>query len=370
MTTIDNKSKSIVFVLGAITSGGAERVASHLMHYWDEKGWDLTLITGHGPEEDFYELPENMNRIVINTGSASSNKFVGLMKNIPYVWQLRKALKKIEASTVISFLTRTNIHTILASMGLNKHVIISERNDTTREEHLWPWPLLRKAFYRFADIVTANSEIALSGMKEYVNIEKLKLVPNPVIIPEKKASPQQSSKILNIGRLVPQKAQNLLLEALSLIKEQDLKGWSLDILGTGEEEENLMKLSDELDVSDRVNFRGLVNNVTPVYLSAGIFVLSSKYEGTPNVLLEAMSFGLPCIISDSLPGALDLIENDKNGLVFKSGDSKDLADKLFDLIENPEKRVKLGLQARSRVEYLSPKNIMPIWENLILAQQQ
>lgn len=360
-----DKEKSIVFVLGGITSGGAERVASRLMHYWTKKGWDITLIVGNKPEEDFYQLPEGIKRIVIDTGSPSSNKIVGLMKNAPYVWQLRQAMKTLPSKNVLSFLTRTNIHTILACIGLKKHVIISERNDTTREEHLWPWPFLRKILYRYADIVTANSEIALRGMKGYVNKNKLKIVHNPVSIPEKTANPCESQSILNVGRLVFQKAQHLLIEALSIMDEEKINGWELNILGIGEEEKNLKNLTKNKQLSDIVTFHGWVSDIHKVYQNAGIFVLTSKYEGTPNALLEAMSYGLPCIISDTLPGAMELIEDGKTGLVFSSGDSVDLANKLLILMDNPDLRTKLGKNARERIKPYTLKNVITIWEGLL-----
>lgn len=361
-----SKSKSIVFVMGGITSGGAERVASRLMHYWTDKGWDITLIVGNKPEDDFYELPKSIKRIVINTGSPSSNKVVGLMKNAPYVWRLRKALKHLDSPNILSFLTRTNIHTILACMGLNKRVIISERNDTTREDHLWPWPLLRRILYRFADVVTANSEVALEGMKEYVAADKLKFVPNPVTMPEDAAYPAEFKSILNVGRMVYQKAQYLLIEALSLIGKDKLNGWKLNILGIGEEEENLKKLTAEKGLSDRVIFHGWVSDIPKMYQKAGIFVLTSRYEGTPNAMLEAMSYGLPCIISNTLPGAMELIEDDKSGLVFLSGDVEDLAEKMFLLMENPELRTRLGENARERIRPHAFDNVIPIWESLIV----
>lgn len=363
--SMKDTNKSVVFVLGGLVSGGAERVASHLINYWYHQGIDVTLIIGHDQSEDFYSIPEDINRIVVSNGSPSSNKIIALLKNIPIVWNIRKALKKTEAQTVISFLTRANIYTILAAAGLKKSVIISERNDTTREEHPWPWPQLRRMLYNYADVVTANSRIALSGMKEYVHGDKLSIVPNPVYLPEKKAVPSSSKTIINVGRLVPQKAQHLLIEALALVEKSRRKEWMLNIYGVGEEEENLKRITKEKGLTDIVNFRGLVNDIERVYRGAGIFILSSKYEGTPNVLLEAMSYGLPCIISDSLAGALELIENDNNGLVFKSGDAKDLAEKLISLIENPEKRDQLGIQARKQVKNFSPENVMPVWENII-----
>lgn len=364
MSRSHHQNKSVIFVLGGFNAGGAERVASHLINYWYGKGWDITLIIGHGSEKDFYEIPDGIKRIVINTGSPSSNKIVALMKNLPYVWRLRKALKKNKALNVISFLTRTNVHAILACLGLKKHLIISERNDTTREEHLWPWPMLRKVLYRFADVVTANSEIALSGMKKYVPDEKLKIVRNPVFIPEEKAQPEQSTMILNVGRLVPQKAQHLIVEALSHIGK-DLKGWSLYILGEGEERDRLQKMAEQKSLADRIHLQGLVENPGSYYVSSGIFVLSSAYEGTPNALLEAMSFGLPCIISDTLPGAMELIENDESGLVFSTGDAGDLAEKLVILMTNPPERTRLGQNARRKVKKLAPEYVIPAWEKLL-----
>jgi glycosyltransferase involved in cell wall biosynthesis len=124
-------------------------------------------------------------------------------------------------------------------------------------------------------------------------------------------------------------------------------------------------MAQSLNVSLYVKFQGLVNNTQTYYLSAGIFVLPSIYEGTPNALLEAMSVGLSCIVSDSLPGALELIEDEKNGLVFSSEDVNDLARKLATLMKNPRLRVQLGKQARQDAKKFSPENIFPIWENVI-----
>lgn len=361
----DNR-KSVVFVLGGLVSGGAERVASHLINYWHQKGVDVTLIVGHGQSEDFYSIPREINRIVVSNGSPSNNKLIALLKNIPIVWRLRQALKKTDSSTVISFLTRTNIYTILASFGLRKRVIISERNDTTREEHSWPWPKLRRMLYNYADVVTANSDIALSGMKEYVNREKLTIVPNPVYLPDRQSDPSRSRMIINVGRLVPQKAQYLLIEAFAMIDGKKREDWTVHILGDGEEETKLKKLTKQKDLAHQINFLGVVKNIEREYQKAGIFVLSSRYEGTPNALLEAMSFGLPCIISDSIPGADNLIEDGKTGLIFISGNAEDLAEKIFTLMDNPKYRQQLGANARKRVEMYSPENVMPVWDELLL----
>ena len=358
------QSKSIVFVLAALPSGGAERVASTLINHCHQLGWKITLIIGHGKERDFYQLPEDIDRIIIPAGSPSGSKIVALCKNIPYLVKLRRALKSVESSTVLSFLTRTNIHTLLASLGLKKRVIISERNDTTREEHPWPWPLLRKWFYNSADMVTANSEIAVEGMRDYVQNKKLVIVPNPVLLPADQAKPSRSKLLLNVGRLVPQKAQHLLIEAFSIIRSRGIEGWGLQILGEGEEREHLENLIIDYGLQDEVQLCGVVENIGVKYENAGIFVLPSLYEGTPNALLEAMAYGLPCVVSDSQLGSLKLVNHPENGLVFASGDAKDLAEKLGYLMKDEGLRERAGVNARKTVEPYSIEEIHKVWEKI------
>lgn len=361
----ENADNSIIFVLGGLSGGGAERVASHLINHWHENGWKITLVIRRGPEEDFYPIPANLKRYTIGGEGASANKLVALFKNLPFVWRLRQAIKNESAPIVISFLTKANIHTILACIGLGKKIIISERNDTTREQHPWPWPKLRKMLYKFADVVTANSTIALKGMKAYVPEDKLALVPNPVFIPSQQADPDQSNIILNVGRLVFQKNQQLLLKAVSMIDKEKWNSWDVEILGEGEEEKHLKKTARNLSIEDQIHFPGKVKDIAEYYLKSGIFVLSSRYEGTPNALLEGMSFGIPVIVSDSCTGVIDFIEHGKNGLIFQSENAEDLRKKIEFLIDAPSTRKEMGLKGRESIQRLAPENVFPVWEQLL-----
>jgi glycosyltransferase involved in cell wall biosynthesis len=340
-------------------------VASHLIRKWNEQGRHITLISRRGPENDFYSLPGGLPRRNLGGEGPSANKLTALLKNVPYIFRLRRAIKSSEATVVLSFLTKANIHTILACIGLEKKVVISERNDTTRQNYPWPWPLLRKWVYRFADIVTANSEIALAGMREYVPKQKLVLVHNPVEIPESTAEPEKSKVILNVGRLVPQKAQHLLLEAFSRLDDRLKKEWSVEFLGDGPELTRLKEVARESAISGQVKFRGLVKNPSESYKRAAIFVLCSEYEGTSNALLEAMSFGLPPVVSDSLPGAVEQIEHGKNGLIFHFGEPEDLAVRLKRLLEAPQLRSEMGLKARRKVQTYSVDKVIQDWNQIL-----
>lgn len=358
------QEKRITFVLGGLVGGGAERVATALIKEWYLRGFKITLITRLGPEQDFFQIPDDLERIILGGEGQSKNKIAALFKNIPFVWKLRKAIHKAGNPVVISFLTKTNIHTLLAGMGLGKQIIISERSDTTRQTHPWPWPQLRKTLYKYSKFVTANSDIAIQGMKPYVPVEKLIYVPNPVSVPEVKSTPESCHEILNVGRLVLLKRQDLLLQAFSKLSETLKNKWSCSFLGEGEELETLNSISKSLRISDRITFHGQVKNPSDYYLKAGIFVLTSEFEGTPNVLLEAMAHGLPAIIPDCLPGALKYINHGENGLVFKTGDPDDLCLKLTELMENPRLRSEMGKRAVKSVEHLTIEKITEEWEKL------
>lgn len=358
------KSKAnITFILGSLTAGGAEKVASFLIDSLQNAGCKVSLVSRRGSEADFFTIPDSINRIVLGGEGESGNKLVGLMKNVLYVARLRKALKRTNPDVVISFLTRPNIYTILATRFMNCRVVISERNDTTRQTHDWPWGRLRRKLYSYADVITANSQIALDGMAEYVPGEKMVLIPNPVEVPQGRAVFDQSKRILNVGRLEKVKNQRLIIDAFGKTKLHET-GWSLDFLGEGSDVEPLEVYKNQTEFSDHITFHGLVKNIETWYQNAALFVLASDYEGTPNALLEAMASGLPSIVSDSLPGAVELIGTEC-GLVFRHGSVEDLSQKIALLSDSPELRKTMGEKARKRVEEFSPDRVFQLWSRIL-----
>jgi glycosyltransferase involved in cell wall biosynthesis len=361
-----NSFDEITLVKGGLKGGGAERVLAHLINAWIRNGRKVNFISMRSSVQDVYSISDEVNRIVLGGAGESSNKFIAFIKNIHYIWKLRKTLQRIQSPVVLSFITRSNIYSIIACLGLDKHVVISERNDTTRQLLRRPWPWLRKKLYKYADIVTANSMISLKSMEQYVPKDKLKFVPNPVVMPAKSdiATPENSTMILNVARLSSHKAQFLIIKALANIAHQHRK-WSLQILGEGKEHEKLVHIAEQNNIRDKVKLPGFVHNLTEYYKSAAIFVLPSYYEGMPNALLEAMSYGLPCVISDSLQGGLELIEEGKTGLVFRSGDTDDLTNKLKYLIEKPELRIRLGKAAHNYVKEFSIEKVIGIWDKVL-----
>lgn len=362
---VGSRRPTLVLVFDGFTGGGAERVGTWLATSLAIAGSQVHLATVRPPKDDVPGIQTlDVARTVLGDSERAPNHLVGLVRNLRLISRLRKVLKQHPRATVVSLLTTNNVRTVVASRWLPLRVIVAERNDTSQQPQDWPWPWLRKRTYRFADVVTANSQVALDDMRGYVPEAKLALTPNAVQLPTSIAEPDRSTTILSVGRLVPHKGHHLTIEALAQSGEI-AEAWGLTILGDGPEANRLSTLAASRGMQARVRLPGYVLDPSSYYLSAGIFVLASEYEGTPNALLEAMAHGLPCVVSDALPGALSYVEDGVSGLVFRSGDSSDLADKLRCLIQDAEARVRLGRAARRSVSTVPPDRVLSIWEDLI-----
>lgn len=344
--------------------GGAARVASRLMKYWLEDHRRVTFVSLYGPEKDFFVQPSGVNRVVLGWDKSSKNFLLKLIQHILHLFRLRRAIRSSSAQVVVSFLTTTNVRTVIACLGLGKRVVVSERSDIHRQRFGSRWGYLRRWIYPFADMVTANSSLSVESMGTFLPSAKLAYVPNPVEIPSIAARPSRSKLILTVGRLIPLKNQVLILEAISKLNAE-FDDWILSVLGDGPEHAQLQNRAKELNIDHRLKLMGSVKDPSPFYQSAGIFVLPSLYEGTPNSLLEAMAYGLPCVISDTLHGAKEHVKHQESGLVFQEGDENDLAEKLSELMESSYLRDQLGQAARKRMGKFTPRYVMKCWDQVL-----
>ncbi|WP_179953908.1 glycosyltransferase [Denitrobaculum tricleocarpae] len=360
----DRLEPDITMFLYDLGGGGAQRVAVNLITAWIEKGRRVQLITWLPEESDFYVLPSEVQRVVIGPKPLDSGRLAAHLFNVKAVFRIRQHLRRHKPRAVVSFITVTNIFVILASLGLKCRIIVSERNDPTRQKAGIFIRNLRRLLYRFASVVTANSVNAVEAMTGYVPRSKLAAVRNPVVITDPVPDSERLPVVLSVGRLVPQKNHRLIIAALAWLGAKS-QGWKLEILGAGPEHDALTKQAQSGGMADQVNLPGLVEDPNPHYRAAGIFVLSSFYEGTPNVLLEAMAYGLPCIVSDSLLGALEYVEDHESGLVFRSDDAEHLGECLQLLIEQPALRERLGKEARRRMQDYSVEIVSAQWDSLL-----
>jgi glycosyltransferase involved in cell wall biosynthesis len=380
-------SADLIMVLPHLGDGGAQRVVSTLANAWSRQGRRVCVITLFD-EEDVYRLDPSVPRIRLNlvAGEDAGGRALRAVISFLERWrvtrwigsscsvfnqiiQLRRIIKQMDPPLVLAFTWPSNIRTILACLGLGKRVVISERNDPARKVIPSPWNGLRRWLYKYADLVTANSRGALKTMQAYVDQEKLAFVPNPLVRPNLTTDGSRPVSltapfVLTVGRLHAQKAHDVLLEAFARLPAE-LADWRLVIVGRGEQKDALQAQARALAVAARVDWYGQVADPFLFYHAAQMFVLASRYEGMPNALLEAMSCGLPVIVSDASPGPLELVSDGETGLVVPVNDAGALARAIERLATDAALRRRLGEAGRARVaEYELPRALAK-WEQII-----
>lgn len=349
----------ISLLIADLGAGGAQKILTSLAAYWAEKGHDVSVITLCDGQNKFFQLSPSVKHISLDLQNSTNNPLTANFKRIS---KIRYTLKTLKAEQVISFIGSTNILAILAAIGLKTKLIISERNDPSRQSFGLFWDSLRKLLYRFANVVTANSDIAIAAMRTYVPENKLVMIPNQLTPPEAhfiKSMKDKDNIILAVGRLYPQKGFDTLLRAYALLETD----WTLTIVGQGPLEDELNTLAQSLNIADRVTFTGQVENPYDYYARAKIFALPSRHEGTPNALLEAMSCGVCPIISDAAEGALPYVKNAAQ--IFACDNAEDLATKLTHIMYNPEHLQNGAEQATNAVHSLRPEAILPQWDEVL-----
>jgi GalNAc-alpha-(1->4)-GalNAc-alpha-(1->3)-diNAcBac-PP-undecaprenol alpha-1,4-N-acetyl-D-galactosaminyltransferase len=353
----------VALVIGDLSEGGAQRVVTTLAAGWIERGHTITLITLSGRERDFFEPPDGVRRIVVGGSGDATGLLNAILTNVCRIRGLRRAINESNAETIISFVGTTNVLAVLACKGLNVKLAISERNDPARQSLGRIWNYLRKRYYRGADFITANSRGALETLSRFVPPKKLFLVLNPLAKPPEDFQHQPEKVILNIGRLTKQKAQDVLIEAFASLAS-DFPDWRLVIAGTGLLEEYLKSQAKCLGIDDRIDFPGQIDPWT-YYRRASIFALPSRYEGTPNAMLEAMSIGVAPIVSDASEGPLDFVAQGKSGLVVPTDDPKALSVALRDLMSDESRRKALGVAAQKSVASCNSDRVLDDWEKTL-----
>lgn len=282
------------------------------------------------------------------------------------IW-LRRKIQGIEPIAVLSFLTQTNILTVLATRGLDAHTVISERNDPRLQRHRPRVEFLRRMVYRWADVVTANSKGALTSLESFVPKHKLAFLPNPLAIPAKSETAAFSAPtVITVGRLVEQKGIDVLLAAWAKVIET-LPDWRLAIVGDGPLAPALKALAAKLKLENNVDWIGQVSDPFPLLRGSEFFVMTSRFEGTPNALLEAMSCGLPAVVTDASPGPCELIGIDESsaGLIVPVEDAGATAGAIIRLARDETLRRRLGLAARERVRSHDADHAIDVWLRLL-----
>lgn len=352
----------ILFIISDLEGGGTQKVVSQIANYLVQKKDRVTICTLEKTEEKF-ELDNKISRIRINS-CIKKFPLSSIILNLIKIKNLNNVLNKNEFDIIISFIHTTNVISIISSIFTKRKVIISERNDYNAQNLPFLWKILRRITYNFAHCLTANSIKTKNILKKKFNKEVF-LLPNPVFLPEKVNRNKRKKIILSIGRLVYQKNYYLLIDSFKDFVKS-FNDWIFIIIGEGHEYNFIIKRIKELKLEQKIFLKKFCNP-TKYFQTSSFFLHGSRFEGTPNVLLESMAHGLP-ILTSNYNGVREIINNKETGLIFDLGKKNDLLAKMKILAKYKKKRNYLSKNANKFINRYTIDSVGKIWREIFKAK--
>ncbi len=339
----------IFFLISSLQSGGAERVVSLLANYFS-KEHDVTVAT-FSKQQPFYHLDSRVKHCKLDLLQPSRTILQRVKNSFYRVDRIVAAIKKADPDIIVSFMTQTNFLAVIAAKLTKKPVVIAER--IAYDFHGNSVNKIKRVLYPFSNTLVVQTE---QDARHYKFLPNVRVVPNPLAIP-KIEYVQREPIVLAVGRLEEQKGFDRLIESFAYIQRKD---WKLIIAGEGSQRQNLQQLIKKLKLTNVV-LVGRRRDIFNLYAKASIFVLSSKKEGFPNVLLEAMAFGCAVVSFDCPYGPSEIIENGVNGILVKNQDTKALASALQKLMDDATLRRRLGDEAMKVRDSYSIEKVAAQW---------
>lgn len=361
--------RRIAFSIDSLKLGGAERVLLQWASWCHGDGWQVLVITRHGPERDAYPLPLGVRRVQ-EPGLPDAIERFGWFAFPFRVWQLRQVLLHERCELAVGVTTLPAVKLLLACIGIPVICVVSERNYPPAKRPAWPWRLLRRLTYPWAACHLVQTRMTGAWLKQHCGVRRQKLLPNPVIwpLPDRKPTVNPADwietdhpLILAAGTKAKQKGFDRLMPVFRDLSQRHptlrlaLLGLSPDAYHGMDQQVWLRELlGQDSSIQSRLLLPGTCGTMGRWYSRATLFVLPSRFEGFPNVLLEAMAAGCACIASDCLTGPRDLIRHGVNGwLLPTNATTADWVEAIDALLLDPALRSQLGAQAMAVRELFS-----------------
>jgi len=347
----------ILFVISSLNTGGAEKNLTTISNYFDTLGHNITIVI-LSKDKPFFTSNSSIELIQLGLDRPKDG-FLNRVKHIPtLIYSLKENISTLKPDIVISFMTEVNVLSTIASKLAGVPIVVSERtNYNFLSSKIWK--ILRRVVYPFSDALIVQSNY---DKKKYSFHNNCHIIYNSIFISNQYKNIKRENIILAVGRLTYIKGFDMLIEAFSNLNYKD---WKLIIVGEGELRQKLEEQISKKGLNSFIEMPGRTLDIEKYYKKASIFVLSSRMEGFPNVLIEAMAYGCSSIAFDCLTGPSDIIKNKENGVLVKPKNIKELSKELMILIDDTSKRKELGNNATKISDRLSIDKISNRWLEVI-----
>ncbi len=348
--------KDITFVCQYLAKGGAERVMSILINYFALSKYKVRVIVLYENIID-YDIDPNVETIYLNW--KRKPKISEYIKNLK---ELRVLLKN---TIIISFLYTAIRDTVLATILLEKKLIVSERNDPYNDPPGKLRRLIRTISYLFADKIVFQTKDAMDYFPKIIR-KKGVIIENPIKsnLPVKKSGYREKT-VVSICRITAQKNIKLGIDAFSDFLKTHPE-YIYNIYGDGELYDEIEQYIINKNLQNKVFLKGFIKNIHEEVINAMMYISSSNYEGISNSMLEAMALGLPVICTDCpIGGSRQVIKNGINGILTPVGDAVELTKAMLLIANDFKFRQTLSNNARSVNEKYKTSSICNMWEELV-----
>ncbi len=353
-------NNTIVFVINSLKIGGAAKMIQFVASKVGEQFDSVTMLSLFD-DVSYGRLPNSVNRVNLGINSKQwwPTRTLGLL------FKLRKAIKQLNPGYICSFVSDVAIFSRISTLGMKAVVISAERGDPGIYSKLF------KVFNRWA---YHNSDYCFFQLPQARDCFSKKVqkhsfvIPNPYV-PEPGIEPyygERNKTIVSAGRFTWQKGYEILIPAVAKVINRHPE-YKLILFGSGPFEQDYRQQCRQLGIEDKVFFPGYVKSVPQAVQKEGIFVLSSRFEGIPNTLIEAMSVGIPTVSTNCTPGGADfLTQHGKRGLLVPIDDIDAIANAVLKIIENNDLRQKLAHAGPEVLEELNEEKVAKAWNDAFM----
>lgn len=355
-----------VLILGGNfnNTGGTERVGSMLANGLSKAGYEIVIASISYGDEPFFPINEDIKIISLFNSPGRT-----LYRTPNLIYKIRRLLKEERIDTLIVVETMSVLFTLPATLGLRvKHICwehFNFNNDLGKKGRR----IARQMAARYCDsVVTLTERDKKYWLQGTQHESQITAIANSCPFPVQEYIKEEDTKIvLAVGRLTHIKGFDMLLEAWIQVNKA-IPGWTLKIVGEGEDRVKLTNFIKKNKLNDSVELVGNTDDVGQYYEQAEIFCLSSRFEGFGLVLIEALAFSLPIISFDCEAGPAEVLE-DTGSILVPPNNISQLSASLIELMNNKEQRKTISLRSKEKAKFYQPENIISQWVDLIESRQ-